>query len=303
MKARKIVLLALDAVLLVILIFQLIFKSSDKTKTLEILDEPNEISISTPTESFSLIKEDDKWFVGEKKYPANESYVDSAVNAVKSIKLLDKVGTASSDSTLLRYELDDDKKISVEVKSNGKVVRTLIIGKDSSTGSQNYVMVDDSKDIYLATGNLRSEFDKTVNYFRSRVVLSLDANEISGVELSTENENSWILNRMGSGDDIVWNCSVAEVEVDSEKATNWFNSLASITTPRWYDDEPSGEKIISAKITSAFKTITVDIFALPTTEEGETQKYWAKCSETPYAFEMASYTVQKFQKTVEDISK
>lgn len=303
MKARKIVLLALDAVLLVILIFQLIFKSSDKTKTLEILDEPNEILISTTTESFSLIKEDDKWFVGEKKYPANESYVVSAVNAVKSIKLLDKVGTASSDSTLLRYELDDDKKISVEVKSNGKVVRTLIIGKDSSTGSQNYVMVDNSKDIYLATGNLRNEFDKTVNYFRSRIVLSLDANEISSVELSNENENSWILNRIGSGDDVAWNCSVEDVEVDSEKATEWFNSLDSITTPNWYDDEPYGEKIISAKITAAFKTITVDIFAFPITEEDKTQKYWAKCSETPYAFEMASYTVQKFQKTTEDISK
>lgn len=302
MKTRKIVLLALDAILFVILICQIIFNAGEKTKNLLLTKEPTEISISTPSEKFSIVKENDSWFVGEKKYPANENYVESVLRAVRSIKLLDKVGVLNSESESIRYELSDDKKIEVTVKSNGEILRILTIGKDASNGVQNYVLVDGSKDIYLATGNLRSEFDRNTNYFRSKIVLDLDSNEISSVELTDSNKNFWAISRMGSGDDVVWNSSLKEIEIDEEKAIEWFENLASITTPKWFDDNQDGEKIISAKIIAGFKTITIDIFELPLVE-GENQKYWAKCSETPYPFEMASYTVQKFQKTIKDFSK
>lgn len=302
MKTRKIVLLALDAILFVILICQIIFSAGEKTKNLLLTKEPTEITISTPSEKFSLVKENDSWFVGEKKYPANENYVESVLRTVRSIKLLDKVGVLNSEAESIRYELSDDKKIEVTVKSDSEILRTLTIGKDASNGVQNYVLVDGSKDIYLATGNLRSQFDRNTNYFRSKIVLDLEPNEISSVELTDSNKNVWSISRMGSGDDVVWNSSLKEIEIDGEKAIDWFENLASITTPKWFDDTQSGEKIISAKIIAGFKTITIDIFELPLVE-GETQEYWAKCSETPYPFEMASYTVQKFQKTIKDFSK
>lgn len=302
MKTRKIVLLALDAILFVILICQIIFSAGEKTKNLLLTKEPTEITISTPSEKFSLVKENDSWFVGEKKYPANENYVESVLRTVRSIKLLDKVGVLNSEAESIRYELSDDKKIEVTVKSDSEILRTLTIGKDASNGVQNYVLVDGSKDIYLATGNLRSQFDRNTNYFRSKIVLDLEPNEISSVELTDSNKNVWSISRMGSGDDVVWNSSLKEIEIDSEKAIDWFENLASITTPKWFDDTQAGEKIISAKIIAGFKTITIDIFELPLVE-GETQEYWAKCSETPYPFEMASYTVQKFQKTIKDFSK
>ncbi len=302
MKTRKIVLLALDVILFVILICQIIFSAGEKTKNLLLTKEPTEITISTPSEKFSLVKENDSWFVGEKKYPANENYVESVLRTVRSIKLLDKVGVLNSEAESIRYELSDDKKIEVTVKSDSEILRTLTIGKDASNGVQNYVLVDGSKDIYLATGNLRSQFDRNTNYFRSKIVLDLEPNEISSVELTDSNKNVWSISRMGSGDDVVWNSSLKEIEIDSEKAIDWFENLASITTPKWFDDTQAGEKIISAKIIAGFKTITIDIFELPLVE-GETQEYWAKCSETPYPFEMASYTVQKFQKTIKDFSK
>lgn len=302
MKTRKIVLLALDAILFVILICQIIFSAGEKTKNLLLTKEPTEITISTPSEKFSLVKENDSWFVGEKKYPANENYVESVLRTVRSIKLLDKVGVLNSEAESIRYELNDDKKIEVTVKSDSEILRTLTIGKDASNGVQNYVLVDGSKDIYLATGNLRSQFDRDTNYFRSKIVLDLEPNEISSVELTDSNKNVWSISRMGSGDDVVWNSSLKEIEIDGEKAIDWFENLASITTPKWFDDNQAGEKIISAKIIAGFKTITIDIFELPLTE-GDTQEYWAKCSETPYSFEMASYTVQKFQKTIKDFSK
>lgn len=302
MKTRKIVLLASNAILLVILICQIIFGAGEKTKNLLLTKEPTEITISTPSEKFSIVKENDSWFVGEKKYPANQNYVDSVLRVVRSIKLLDKVGSLNSEATSIRYELSDDKKIEVTIKAGDEVLRTLTIGKDASNGVQNYVLVDGSKDIYLATGNLRSEFDKNTNYFRSKIVLDIEPNEISSVELTDSNNNFWSISRMGSGDDVVWNSSLEEIEVDGEKAIEWFENLASITTPKWFDEEQEGSKIVSAKIIAGFKTITIDIFEMPLVE-GENQKYWAKCSESPYPFEMASYTVQKFQKTIKDFSK
>jgi len=306
MKTRKLVLLIADALLLVALILQICLKTGDKTKVYTLSEQPEEITITTPAESFTLIKEGDAWFVGDKKYPANETYSVNLADALKSVKVLDKVASASG-SAIERYQLADDQKTTVVAKKGGVVVRTLEIGKETNAGSQAYVMIDGGKDIYLAASNLKNEFEKTVSYLRSRIVLELDKTAISSVAITDEKDNTWSVSKMGSGTDIVWNCSDGLVQIDETKAADWFNSMASMTTPVWYDEgaDLGGKRIISAKIGVGFKTVAVEIYELPldTSDENAKQKYWAKCSETPYPFEMAAYTVKKFQKTLDELKK
>ena len=305
MKTRKLVLLIADALLILALILQLCLKTGDKVKVYQLSEQPEEVTITTAAESYTVLKENDAWFVGDKKYPANETYVTQLVDAVKAAKVPDKVASGSSDSTLEKYQLSEDQRITVVAKKNGSVVRTLYIGKDTNAGSQTYVMIDDSKDIYLSAGNLRNDFDKKVSYLRTRIVYDVEKSDISSVAISAANNENWSISKMGSGTDVVWNCSNALVSIDEEKAQDWFNSLSAMTTSKWYDENEDlgGTLAVTAKIGVGFKTIAVEIFELPPEGEDGKPKYWAKCSESPYPFELANYAVQRFLKPLSEFTK
>lgn len=305
MKTRKLVLLIADAVLLAVCILQGVFAFHDTTKYFELKDTPDEILIDTPEEKgITVTKEDGKWFVAKQKYPADENIVNSFVDAMSSIRVLDKVGTTGNDAILEKYELNDSRKTTVVVKKEGKVLRTIEIGKKAMSDTQSYITVDGGKDIYLATGNLADTFDTITSAIRSEQVMALNASEITGITVIDAEDNSWTVSRMGNGDDVVWNISGAEVEVDSEKAATWFNSIANLRTKTWYGDneKPDGTKVLTLKISYAFQTTTLDFYVLPLVE-GSQQEYFAKCSETPYLFKVQNSVFEKYAKTAEDLAK
>lgn len=308
MKTRKLVLLIADALLFAFCIIQGIFSLHDTTKYFELKDGViDEICIDTPEEKGILIvKDGEDWFVSQKKYPANISVVDSFINAMSSIRVLDKVGSTGNDAVLERYELNDSKKTVVTVKGAGKVLRTIEIGKKAMSDTQSYITVDGGKDIYLATGNLPYIFDTITSAIRTEIVMTLDSSEISGVTLD-DGETSWTVSKMGSGDDIVWNFTGAAegLEVDAEKAFSWFNTISSLTTKSWYEEgnEPLGSKILSVKISHAFKTSTIEFYEIFKNDESASTEYFGLCSESPYAFTVNKNVYEKFVKDAEDLAK
>lgn len=309
MKTRKLVLIIADVLLLAICIIQCAISSHDTTKYFDLKDTPDMIVIDTPEEKeITVVCENEEWFVGKDKFPANQKIVDEFLEAVKSIRVLDKVGSANNDANLDRYELNDVKKTVVTVSKDGKVLRTLTIGKEAVSDSQSYITVDGGKDIYLATGSLPYVFDIITSAIRSEVVFNYDSAEISDVTVTkvggNENGKSWSVSRMGSGEDVVWNVTPNEIEVDSEKTASWFSSIASMSTKNWYEEKdiPAAEQILSVKIGHNFTSTTVDIFALPK-EESVPQAYYAKCSDVPYTFALGSEYVERFQKNISDFAK
>lgn len=303
MKTRKLVLLIACAVLLVVCILQGVLKGSDKVKTYDIKDTPDQLVITTPEESYTIVFENDTCYVGDKKYPANETAVDTMVEALTSIKVLDKVASANTEAAMVRYELNEGKAITAVAKKGGKILRTVIIGKDSTAGSQSYILLDGGKDVYLATGNLRSSLNKTVKELRGRGVLNLDKNDISAVTVRTADGNTdFTVSRVGSGEDTSWLINQPDVLVDGNKAADWFGTVATLVTPVWHDDaDLKGNELLHAEIRLSSKTVTLDIFEIPAATEDEKPVYFGFSSETPYQFELAAYSVQKFQKTVADL--
>lgn len=303
MKARKLTLLIACAALLVVCILQAVLKNSDKVKVFEMKDVPDELVITTPEETYTISKINDDWVIGEKKYPANASYVESAIDALKSFNGLDKVASTNNEVARAKYDLSDAKKISVVAKKSGKVIRSLEIGKNSTASSQSYVSVDGSHDIYLASGGLRNEFNQKLDYFRSKVVVNLSKNDISSISIASEDREAWTVSRTGQGENVSWVVSRPDVLVDATKATEWFNGFSTISTPIWHEENEDlgGTKLLSAVITEGSKKITMDIFEIPAAAEGGNPVYYGKSNATPYTFELAAYTVQRFQKNVEDL--
>ncbi len=306
MRLRKILLLSGCAVLLCVCVLQCVAAARDSAKVFEVDSEPDEILIDNAGSVVKLVRQDGKWFVGEKLYPANESSVDSIKNSLMKITALDKVGKLSDDSVVNRYELGGTKRINVTAKAGGEVLRSVSVGKASSTGAQSYVVLDGGKDIYLVSGNLNSEFSKTVEELRSKIVYKTEADGISSVsvtDFTDGTEKTWSVSRSGSGEETVWNFSGGEVQVDPVKASDWFRSVSALSIAAWLgeDDVVSGTKQYSVRIYST-EEILLDIYHVPE-NNGESEYYYGSCSSTPYKFKVPGYVVQKFQKKPGDFEK
>ncbi len=307
MKTRKLVLIIADALLLAVCIIQLVLGARDTTKYFTMKDQPDALEITTPSEKISLYKDGDEWVIGDKKYPASLSVVDSFIDALSNVRALDKVGSTSSSNEAEKYELTDALKITVTAKLGDKVLRTLEIGKTAVSSSQCYATIDGGKDIYLVSGGIKDTFDTSIAAVRTTIVLNLDATEITTVSVTDDSDKTWGVSRMGSGSDIAWNTIGAEegFELDTMAAANWLNSFASLSTRDWYDDNATleGTKKVTAKITCAYKDITVEIFALPKANENDAQQYYGKCSQTPYLFKVNQSTVDNYLKTLDEMKK
>lgn len=305
MKTRKLVLIVADVVLLAVCLVQFILSARDTTKYFTFKDEPDSLEIVTPQETISLYKEGEDWFIGEKKYPASMSMVDSYISAIKNIRALDKVGSIANGNNVERYELTDSKKTIVTAKLGDKVLRTIEIGKTAVSSSQCYMTVDGGKDIYLVSGGVNDTFDTSVAAARTTIVLNLNSDEITGVSITDAEDKTWSLSRMGNGDDVVWNVSGGEIELDEGKANVWLTSFASLSTRDWYAEDAvlEGTRAVSARITYNLKDIKLEFFALPKNNEKDLQQYYGTCSETPYRFKVDEKTVKQYLKPLEELAK
>lgn len=305
MKTRKLVLIVADVVLLAVCLVQFILSARDTTKYFTFKDEPDSLEIVTPQETISLYKEGEDWFIGEKKYPASMSMVDSYISAIKNIRALDKVGSIANGNNVERYELTDSKKTIVTAKLSDKVLRTIEIGKTAVSSSQCYMTVDGGKDIYLVSGGVNDTFDTSVAAARTTIVLNLNSDEITGVAITDAEDKTWSLSRMGDGDDVVWNVSGGEIELDEGKANVWLTSFASLSTRDWYAEDAvlEGTRAVSARITYNLKDIKLEFFALPKNNEKDLQQYYGTCSETPYRFKVDEKTVKQYLKPLEELAK
>ena len=298
MSKRKIILLTACVLLLGIYIAQLAssLRSSVKNKTL--VADPDKLTIENASAVIELAKSDDGWTVGERRYKADTNTVDALVNAVKNIRVLDTVAQAGNNMVDERYEIDKTNAIVVKAYKGNELVRTLTIGKASSTGSQSYLTLDGKKDICLVSGTLRDTFKKDVAALRSKVVYAVDTSDLTAV---SESMGSTVLSIVKSGDPAAWTATGSTVGVDAEKAANWAASLTRLNADSWLDDDfvlPAASESVTV-ITAGGKAITVSVYK---EGDGDEAKYYGTCSETPYKFSLSLYSAGKYLKTAADIS-
>lgn len=306
MSKRKIFLISADVILLCICIFQWVLGSRNNIKNFVLSETPDEIIITNPEETISMIQVGDEWFVGELKYPASKTVIDSFISGLSSIKALDKVGDASKEITLDKYDLTEEKRICVEAKKNGETIRTLYLGKEAAAGSQCYATLNQEKNIYLLAGNLRSTFDKTVARIRSNSVIDLDKNLITSVTLAPVDEEAWTLSRTSNGTDFSYSISNADIELDSQKAADFIESFCTLTTNNWYGEmtDLGGAKKVDVIIICDSKPVTLEVYEIPGTEETQNMPlYYGNSSETPYTFNIGNYSAVRYLSKPEELSK
>ena len=159
MNTRKIILLAVIAVLALTYTFQLIRSGKNAVRDLVLKEQADLISVvKADGSSYTLSKKDGKWFLAENV--KTESYVSERIaDNVQKVRVL---GTVSAQKTAAeRFGFDEKNLITVTAAKNGKTLRTLYIGKTAETSAQTYIRIDKDEAVLLASSDLRAVFDRS----------------------------------------------------------------------------------------------------------------------------------------------
>lgn len=302
MKKRKIILLAACFVLLCVCIIQGAVGLKNPVKTFSLSDTPDKITITGDGLDVLLQREGDVWYVGEEKFAVNAADADRIINAVKEVKTLDAVGKRGVELLEERYGLGASKAIQVAAFKGGKEVRTLTVGKTSSTGAQSYLTLGEKKEIFLAASNLRAALSKSADELRSKSVYSLAKSDIAVVSV-TANGNTWGITKTTNADGKdEWTATGVEsgAALDGQKAESWLGQLSSLTVSAWLPKDTAfpAEEAAAIDIKTANDTVTVRLFHA---EKADDNAYYCTSNKTPYPFELTKNAAEKFLKPFSDL--
>ena len=133
-----------------------------------------------------FVRQDKKWFVTDKRFPADQSAVEDMLSALKTFKLSLLV---SENQDMMRYDLGPASRINIKALKDGDPVFQFSLGKIAPSHNHSYVMLLDDKNIYQADGNFRSHFDKTVQDFRDKKVMEFKKDSISKVIIKKDKKS------------------------------------------------------------------------------------------------------------------
>lgn len=143
-------------------------------------DQVTKIEIATADQAVQLVREGENWLVGENRYPADASKVSDILAVLEDLQL---TALASEAKAYTRYDLTDDKKISVRAWIGDRLVREMAIGKAADTYQHTFVRIGESTNVYHALNNFRRTFDETQDDLRDKTALSFDASDITGIAI------------------------------------------------------------------------------------------------------------------------
>lgn len=309
---RKIVLLSLIAVFALVYILQLTFTGKSKIVDLTISEDIDKIELTSANGSRTLTveKKDSVWYAGEKKYPADTALVEALVKAVKNVKLLGVASASSSDAE--RYGLGDEDKIVVTAYNGSKLLRTLTVGKNTSTNSQCYVQADGKNAVNLASGPLHNTFSTDADKLRSKQVYSLDSAAVTKVSVKNAKGTFTIQKSAPQVDaaseegitPALWllsenTTSLSSAELDDTKVGQWINSLASLNVASWKDEQVPVNAAVTLTIT-AFGNDTVISLA---SYDDDSSEVSASSSSSPYGFTLSKSVAKRYDKALSDLVK
>lgn len=295
MKARKIVLLSLIAILLGVYIVQLVSTGKGSVKLVTMNGEPDKLILeSAANGKIILTKTDDVWYLGEnQQYETLSSEVDVLLNALKEYSILQTVSKGGDE---ILYGLDDESRISVTAYQGDQVICQIDVGKDASVTRQSYIRQSGKDDILLISDSYNSVFCVSQDDVRIRTVYTIDTEEITDAALVTTKAGAVLMSRDENGE---WVGSYEQMT--SEGIASWISTVAWLNAAGWLPDDwqPEGEPIGLITLKLKDRIVTDAIYAI----EGEDDKYIGTSSECPYAFYMSSYTADKFLKTADDFAE
>jgi hypothetical protein len=314
--------IVLVAVILALSLY-LVFRNPDRThyelpKIPEIAGaDISKIEISKQGSTIILNKKDNEWHIEPKGYLADVDKVKAMLDGMEKLTVTTLV---SESENYNRYDLDDDKKITVKAWQGDALKRDLEVGKTASSFQHTFVKLSGDARVYHGQGNFRGQFDQTVEGLRDKTVLSFDRNEIQEIHI-TKGKEVIALKRTEvpvevstSGKDDakeapapepqtkkVWQTAEGK-EGDEAKIDRLLMTLSNLHCEKYVDDkkkEDFSEPVWTALLKGA-KDYTLSIFSKKNKDAND---YPAISSQIDYPFLLPKWQADRLMKKPEDMLK
>jgi hypothetical protein len=141
----------------------------------------SKIEISGPEGTAVLNRVDEDWRIGPQEYPASKNKVQQMIDTIEDLTL---TALISESKDYIRYDLSDDKKVSVKAWTGDSLSREFEVGKAASSFQHTFVKLAGDPRVYHARDNFRNKFDQKVNDLRDKSVLSFTVGDIQEVNLA-----------------------------------------------------------------------------------------------------------------------
>jgi len=143
----------------------------------------SKLEITTAGNSIIFNQKDDTWNIEPKGYRADSTKIKNILNIIEKLKL---TALVSESKNYIRYDLSNDKNIHVKAWQGNNLLREFDIGKTAPTYKHTFVKLPNDPNVYHARGDFRRNFDRSVDDFRDKTVLSYSQNTIQGIKITHE---------------------------------------------------------------------------------------------------------------------
>ena len=277
-----IILAAAAAVLLLFIIFRSAGNINYELPVFEKLDKEEITAVSVEGNGMLLdfSREDGRWLIEPERWIAADATMNSIVSAVTDMKAVDLI---SSSGKADRFDLDEERRLTLTASGDDGVLRTVYVGKVSSSGIYTYVMFPGDEGIYSIRGDLPSRIAGDKNSLREKEILTVDRNGVLKMSLTTDGGKLTVFDDgTGTG---TWR-GEGDFEADGEKIKSVIPVLSPLRCKDFLPELPGGSPEWKLDILTESGSVSLEIW--PETPEG----YPARSSENGYPVMLTKYTAE-----------
>lgn len=310
--------LSIIAALILILIIANHKKSSGLPEFKPWKETADEIIIKKGEKTTRIYRENDRWLLGDKAYPADRELVADMENKMKNLELADLI----SDKPLYdRYNLSQDNATQVTVRKGKDVLRDIFIGKKSPTSRHSYIRLSQKPEIYLSSGSLTDEFNKSVEELRDKEIFKIDKNILESVTLTYKGMTSSFVKmkedvqpneepkdktapakkKDQGAKPAVWICNeFKNIKLNENSMNQIINSLESVKAASFSDIDPITLKGMLCRLKMKLPEKEITLLIHSKEKDG---KYLCSSSESKYAFLLEAYRAEKYFQTIDKLKE
>ena len=293
--------------LIVVLAGYLVFKKEDR-RHYTLPDPPavdteriDRLTVEKKDRTLEFTRVESGWVVTEQAYPADEAAVTQMLDALSGLSLSALV---SEKQDLNRYELDDDHGLTATAFEEEAPVLWIKIGKTAPTFNHTFVMVKNDPGIYQAKDAFRSHFNKSLDEFRDRRVLTFQEGRIRTITIQTPEKQVILTAREPEGDDKPAKEPVFRYEdgtdPDSETVSNLLSSLSALTCDHFVPDmDKTDLKTAFPDLTLVLENGSPLVLKLFDTDKDEGM---ATSSMNDYVFSLKPYVAEDITSYAHDLA-
>ncbi len=300
--------------LITVLVFYISTRKNEKThyELPEIqklaAEDITKITTGKAGSEITIVKEGDTWLIGDNKYPADSAMVQKMISAVSGLTLS---ALASESKNYAIYELDEKNRIEVAAYKGDNVLRKIMIGKNTPTHRQTFVMIGDDYRVYHSREEVRKDIDRTVPELRDKKVMSFN-DEIAEIVLQKGEEELSIIRTVApvsvdvaeekeepqppSDAGPVWTTADGRT-VKAAEAEGIVNTLSGFQCDEFIEDRQKQDfsnPVYMVQLKGQ-ETYRLSFF------EKEDNKFPAISSESPYAFLVSEWKAKKIMKEFDSL--